>query len=75
MNKKNFIIVMLIALFAGAVAGGPANETCEGCAADAIRTAWSVLSSTQAQPVHGARPLAVDDALTREYAGLDPARE
>jgi hypothetical protein len=57
------------------VAGGPANETCEGCIADAIRTSWSVLSSPQAQPVHGTRPLAADDALVRDYAGLDPARE
>ncbi|MCO4812699.1 MAG: hypothetical protein KC572_13950 [Gammaproteobacteria bacterium] len=57
------------------VAGGPANNTCEDCAVDAIRTAWSMLSSAQAQPVQGARPVDVDDALIREYAGLGPALE
>jgi hypothetical protein len=57
------------------IAGGPANENCEDCVADALRTAWSMLSSPRAQPVHGARPVAVDDALIRDYAGLGPALE
>ena len=57
------------------IAGGPANENCEDCVADAIRTAWSMLSSPRAQPAQGARPVAVDDALIRDYAGLGPALE
>ncbi len=57
------------------VAGGPANANCEDCVADAIKTAWSVLSSARAQPVRGARPVAVEDALIRDYAGLGPAVE
>ncbi len=52
------------------VAGGPATANCEDCVADAIRTAWSVLTSPRAMPVRGARPVAVDDALIRDYAGL-----
>jgi len=57
------------------VAGGPANENCEDCVADAIRAAWSMLSSPHAQPVQGARPVAADDALVRDYAGLGPPVE
>jgi len=57
------------------VAGGPATENCENCVADAIKAAWSVLSSPHAQPLQGARPVAVDDALIRDYAGLGPAVE
>lgn len=57
------------------VAGGAANENCEDCVADAIRTAWSLLSSPRARPVQGARAVAVDDALIRDYAGLGPAVE
>ena len=57
------------------VAGGPANEDCEDCVADAIRTAWSLLSSPRARPVQGTRAVAVDDALIRDYAGLGPAVE
>ena len=57
------------------VAGEPVNENCEDCFADAIRTAWSVLTSPRARPVQGARPVAVDDALIRDYAGLEPAVE
>jgi len=57
------------------VAGGPANEDCEDCIADAIKTAWSMLSLPRAQPVQGVRPVAVDDALIRDYAGLGPALE
>jgi hypothetical protein len=53
------------------VAGGPTNNGCEDCVADAIRTALSMLSSPQATPVNGTRPVAVDDALIRDYAGLD----
>jgi hypothetical protein len=56
-------------------AGGPADEACEDCVADAIRAAWSVLSSLRAQPVQGARPVAADDPLTRDYAGLGEAIE
>ena len=55
------------------VAGGPAVDTCEDCVADAIKTAWSMLSSPRAQPIRGARAVAVDDALIRDYAGLGPA--
>ena len=55
--------------------GTPADEDCEGCVADAIRAAWSVLSSPRAQPVQGARPVAADDPLTRDYAGLGEALE
>jgi len=57
------------------IAGGPAIDTCEDCLADAIKTAWSMLSSPRAQPVQGARPVAVDDALIRDYAGLGAALE
>jgi hypothetical protein len=56
-------------------AGGPADESCEDCVADAIRAAWSVLSSPRAQPVRGARPVAADDPLIRDYAGLGEALE
>ena len=37
--------------------------------------AWSVLSSPRAQPVQGARPVAADDPLIRDYAGLGEALE
>jgi hypothetical protein len=56
-------------------AGTPADEHCEDCVADAIRAAWSVLSSPRAQPVQGARPVAADDPLIRDYAGLGEALE
>ena len=57
------------------VTRGSAIENCENCVADAIRAAWSVLSSAYALPVQGTRPVAVDDALIRDYAGLEPAVE
>jgi hypothetical protein len=53
------------------VAEGPADENCDGCLADAIRAAWSMLSSPHATPVKGTRPVAIDDALIRDYAGVD----
>ena len=52
------------------VAGGPADANCDDCVADAIRAAWSMLSSPHAAPVKGTRPVAIDDALIRDYAGL-----
>jgi hypothetical protein len=53
------------------VAGGPAAGDCDGCIGGAIRAAWSMLSSPNATPVKGARPVAIDDALVRDYAGVD----
>jgi hypothetical protein len=57
------------------LSGGPAEADCEDCVADAIRAAWSALSSAYARPVLGARPVATDDALIRDYAGLEPHGE
>ena len=53
------------------VAGGPADENCDDCVADAMRAAWSMLSSSPAAPVKGTRPVALDDALIRDYTGVD----
>ncbi|MEJ2258319.1 MAG: hypothetical protein P8X98_15270 [Woeseiaceae bacterium] len=52
------------------VAGAPANDLCADCLADVLRTALLMLASPQATPVNGTRPVAVDDALIRDYVGL-----
>ncbi len=57
------------------LSGGPADANCEGCLADAARAAWSAMSSAHARPVPGARPVVIDDALLRDYAGLEPRGE
>ncbi len=57
------------------LAGQPSPAGCDDCLATATSAAWSAVSSAHARPQGGVRPDAADDAMARDYAGLESPRD